>query len=133
MDEETERAAAEVVGAAYRVHKALGPGLLESVYERCLCHELSKRSVAFNSQLSMPVRYDGIVIESGLRVDLLVANRVVVELKAAERDNPLFASQLLTYLRLSGLRLGLLVNFNVVSIRHGIRRLSLPQPSSPSP
>lgn len=79
-----------VVDAAFKVHKTLGPGLLESVYERCLCHELQLRGVTFQSQLSLPIRYDGIVIDAGLRVDLIVAESVIVELKSTERLQPVF-------------------------------------------
>lgn len=125
MDKETEKIATEVVDAAFRVHKTLGPGLLESVYERCLCHELEKRRIRFVSQCAMPVKYDGVLLELGMRVDLLIEGKLIVELKAAERDHPLFVSQVLTYLRLSGLRLGLLINFNVPIIREGIRRVVL--------
>jgi len=114
-----------IVDAAFRVHTALGPGLLESVYEQCLCHELRKRKVHFQSQVNLPIAYDDIRIDSGLRLDLLVDDQVVVELKAVERLLPLFEAQLLTYLKLSGKRLGLLINFNVPVIRNGIRRIAL--------
>jgi len=114
-----------IVDVAFRVHTALGPGLLESVYEQCLCHELRKRNVDFQCQVNLPIAYDDIRIDSGLRLDLLVDDRVVVELKAVERLLPLFEAQLLTYLKLSGKRLGLLINFNVPLIRDGIRRIVL--------
>lgn len=114
-----------IVDAAFRVHTALGPGLLESVYEQCLCHELHKRKIHFQSQVNLPIAYDDIQIDSGLRLDLLVGDQVVVELKAVERLLPLFEAQLLTYLKLSGKRLGLLINFNVPVIRDGIRRIVL--------
>ncbi len=110
-----------VVDAAFRVHKTLGPGLLESVYELCLCHELLRRGIAFQSQLSLPILYDGVRIESALRVDLIVEGRVIVELKAAESMHPIYTAQLLTYLKLTGLR----VDFNVAVIRDGIMRLVL--------
>ena len=106
---------------AFRVHKTLGPGLLESVYELCLCHELLRRGIAFQSQLSLPILYDGVRIESALRVDLIVEGRVIVELKAAESMHPIYTAQLLTYLKLTGLR----VDFNVPLIRDGIRRIVL--------
>jgi GxxExxY protein len=106
--------------AAFAVHRALGPGLIESVYEACLCHELSKRHVAFQRQLALPVLYDGVRLDAGLRIDLLVADEVVVELKAVERITPLFEAQLLTYLKLAGKRLGLLINFNVAMLKDGI-------------
>ena len=122
---ETERIAKEVVDAAFAVHKNLGPGLLESVYEVCLCHELAQRGVPFQSQLSLPVVYDGVRLDAGLRLDLLAGDSVVVELKAVEKHNPLFEAQLLTYLKLTGHRLGLLINFNVPLIRDGIKRIVL--------
>ena len=120
---ETEAIAAKVVEAAFKVHSALGPGLLESVYEACLCRELSKQYIAFQTQVSMPVIYDGLRLDAGLRLDLLVAEVVIVDLKAVEKMLPLFEAQLLTYLKLTGLRLGLLINFNVPLIKDGIRRL----------
>ena len=100
-----------IVDAAFRVHTALGPGLLESVYEQCLCHELHKRKIHFESQVSLPIVYDNMRIDGGLRLDLLVDDQVVVELKAVERLLPLFEAQILTYLKLSGKRLGLLRSF----------------------
>jgi GxxExxY protein len=102
----------KVVEAAFAVHKELGPGLLESVYESCLCHELKLRNVPFQAQLVVPVRYKDLRIEAGLRLDLLVAGRVIVELKSVQRMEPVFEAQLLTYLRLTGVRIGLLINFN---------------------
>jgi GxxExxY protein len=123
--EEDERLAAAVVDAALKVHKSLGPGLLESVYEACLCHELAQRGIPFQSQVALPVVYEGVRLEAGLRLDLLVANRVIVELKAVDVMQPLYEAQLLTYLKLSGLRLGLLINFNVPRIKHGIKRMVL--------
>jgi GxxExxY protein len=120
---EDERIGTQVVDSAVTVHKALGPGLLESAYEACLCRELSKRGISFVSQIALPVLYDGIRIESGFRLDLLVAGRVIVELKAAEQMLPLYQAQLLTYLKLTGLRLGLLINFNVPVLKHGIKRM----------
>jgi GxxExxY protein len=125
ITEEDERLAAAVVDAALKVHKALGPGLLESVYEACLCHELAQRGIPFQSQVALPVVYEGQRLDAGLRLDLLVANRVIVELKAVELMQSLYEAQLLTYLKLSGLRLGLLINFNVPRIRDGIKRMVL--------
>ncbi len=122
---ETERVATQVMDAAFKVHRALGPGLLESVYEICLCHELAKQNVPFEKQLSLPVVYDGIRLDAGLRLDLLVADVVIVELKAVERMSPLYEAQLLTYLKLSGKRLGLLINFNAPVLKDGFKRLVL--------
>ena len=125
IPEETERIAKQVVDAAFAVHKALGPGLLESVYEVCLCHELGKRGVPFRNQVALPVVYDGITLDAGLRFDVLAGESVIAELKAVEKHNPLFEAQLLTYLKLTGHRLGLLINFNVPLIRDGIKRIVL--------
>ncbi len=122
---ETEDVARAVVDAAFRVHTALGPGLLESVYEECLAHELSKRKLNYRKQDSFPVIYDGVRIGSDLRLDLLVENRVIVELKAVEQIAPVHMSQMLTYLKLTGKRLGLLINFNTVQIKDGIKRVVL--------
>jgi GxxExxY protein len=122
---ETERIAKQVVEAAFAVHKTLGPGLLESVYEVCLCHELSNRGVPFQHQVSLPVLYDGVRLDAGLRLDILAGDTVIVELKAVEKHNPLFEAQLLTYLKLTGRRLGLLINFNVPLIKDGIKRIVL--------
>jgi GxxExxY protein len=105
-----------------RVHSALGPGLLESVYEECLCRELSKAGLGFKRQLEMPVRYDGMTLDCGFRLDLLVEEKVIVEVKAVERLVPRHECQLLTYLRLSNVRLGILLNFNVSHLRNGICR-----------
>lgn len=125
IPESVDLIARKIVDAAFRVHKSLGPGLLESVYEQCLCHELGKQNIPFESQIGFPIIYDEIRIDCGLRLDLLVDGEVVVELKAVERMLPVFDAQLLTYLKLSGRRLGLLINFNVPVIRDGIRRIAL--------
>lgn len=123
VPEEDERLAAAAIDAALVVHKALGPGLMESVYEACLCHELAKRGVPFRSQASLPVVYDGMRLDGGLRLDLLVGDRVIVELKAVERMEPIFEAQLLTYLRLSHLRHGLLISFGMLRLKGNIRRM----------
>jgi GxxExxY protein len=120
-----EQVAKAVVDGAYRVHKALGPGLLESVYEACLTHELGRRDLAVATQVALPVVYDGAQLDAGLRLDLLVADCPIVEVKSVETMNPVFKAQLLTYLKLSGRRLGLLINFNVPVIRNGIKRVVL--------
>jgi GxxExxY protein len=120
---EIERTASAVVDSAYRVHTALGPGLIESVYEACLCHELAKREIPFKRQVGFPITYDGLKLDVGLRIDLLVSELVIVELKAVEIMHPVFEAQLLSYLRITGLRLGLLINFNVRLIKDGIRRV----------
>jgi GxxExxY protein len=113
-----------VVDAAMKIHTALGPGLLESVCENCLKHELSKRGLRVQSQVWLPVAYDGILIEGGYKIDLLVEGKVVVELKVAEHLLDIHKAQLLSYLKLSGNRVGLLINFNVIHLRGGIKRLA---------
>ena len=122
---EDELFAKAVVDAAFQVHQALGPGLMESVYEACLCHELAQRGIPFACQMALPLTYRGMRIEAGLRLDLLVGDRVVVELKAVEQVERIHKAQLLTYLRLSNRRLGLLINFNVTRIRDGVTRMVL--------
>ncbi|WP_211369221.1 GxxExxY protein [Roseospira navarrensis] len=114
-----------VVDAAYRVHSALGPGLMEGVYETCLAYELGERRVPYVRQLEVPVQYDGQSMGTGFRVDLFVGNRLIVELKAVESINKVHKAQLLTYMKLMDQRLGLLINFNVHLIRDGITRLIL--------
>jgi GxxExxY protein len=112
-----------IIGAAIEVHRALGPGLLESAYEECLCHELRLRDIAYERQRQLPVRYKGRAIDCSYRIDILVSALVVVEIKAVEALLPIHDAQLLTYLRLGGWRAGLLLNFNVPVLRSGIRRL----------
>ena len=121
----TEESARVVVDCAYQIHRALGPGLLEGVYEVCLCHELNKRGISFERQVSMPVLYEGLRLDAGLRLDVVVAGCVIVELKAVEQILPVHKAQMLTYLKLSGIRLGLLINFNVPTIKEGIQRIIL--------
>ncbi|MGH2593473.1 MAG: GxxExxY protein [Anaerolineae bacterium] len=111
-----------IIGAAIEVHRHLGPGLLESAYEECLCRELSLRQVPFERQRQLPVEYKGLNLDCGYRLDLLVAEAVVVEIKAVEDLLPIHEAQLLTYLRLGGWKVGLLINFNVPVLKRGIRR-----------
>jgi GxxExxY protein len=125
VPESTDLIAKAVVNAAFRVHSKLGPGLLESVYETCLVHELMKQRLEVQRQLILPIRYDDIQIDAGLKLDLLVGGCVVIELKAVEKILPVHEAQLLTYLKLADCRLGLLINFNVSRIKDGIRRLVL--------
>ena len=120
---EMERIATAVVDSAYKVHRQLGPGLLESAYRACLAYELSKRGFVVEQERPVPVLYDGIKIDAGFTLDLLVNGLVIVELKAVAELHPVHKAQLLTYLKLRRLRLGLLVNFNVVLIKDGIRRV----------
>jgi len=125
VSSETDRLAKEVVDSAFKVHSTLGPGLLESVYEICLAHELKKRGFKFQTQVPFPIFYDGLRLDAGLRIDLLVEDRLVVEIKAVETMQPVFDAQLLTYLKLTQKRLGLLINFNVPKIKDGIKRIIL--------
>ena len=111
-----------IIGLAMRVHRRLGPGLLESVSERCLCHELTKASIPFQRQVPLPVPYDDTLLDCGYLVDIIVDSQVILELKSVERILPLHEAQLLTYLRLSPCRIGLLINFDTVSLTDGIKR-----------
>jgi GxxExxY protein len=113
----------EIVGSAMTIHSALGPGLLESAYELCLSHELVKRGLRVRNQLNIPLHYDTLSIDNGYRIDLLVNDLVVVELKAIESVLPVHRGQLLSYLRLGGFKLGYLLNFNVAHMRDGIVRM----------
>ena len=112
----------QIIGAAIEVHRELGLGLLESAYEMCLCHELQLRGLRFRRQVALPVSYKGIKLDCGYRIDVLVEEQVVLELKSVEKITPIDEAQLLTYLRLSGVRIGLLINFNVPALRDGIKR-----------
>jgi GxxExxY protein len=120
-----DQVAKQVVDAAFSVHSGLGPGLLESIYETCLAHELTKRDLKVERQVVLPVIYDSLRLDAGLRLDVVVADCVVVELKAVESLLPVHRAQLLTYLKLSGYRLGLIINFNVPVIKNGIVRMVL--------
>jgi GxxExxY protein len=113
----------QVIGAAIEVHRILGPGLLESIYQRALCHELSLRGVRHVPQQPLPVTYKGVNLGDDLRMDIVVDGRLVVELKAVEKMEPIHEAQLLTYLKLSGHRLGLLLNFNVRLLKDGVKRM----------
>jgi len=115
----------EIIGAAMEVHRALGPGLLESAYEECLCHELDLRGIPYRRQHPLPIVYKSVRLDAGYRLDLLVDDRVVVELKAVEALAPIHEAQLLSYLRLGGWSIGLLINFNVTVLRDGIKRMIL--------
>lgn len=118
----TNQTSEAVIGAAIEVHRTLGPGLLESAYRDCLCRELALRGIAFEKERPLPVEYKGARLECGYRLDLLIAKLIVVEVKAVEAVAPVHEAQLLTYLRLGGWRVGLLINFNVVMLKDGIRR-----------
>jgi GxxExxY protein len=120
---EVEQVGKTVLDAAYRVHSALGPGLLENVYETCYAYELRESGLLVETQVAVPVVYKDIRLEDGLLLDLLVEKCVVVEIKAVETMNPVFEAQLLTYLRLTGVRLGYLINFTVPHLKNGIKRM----------
>ena len=120
--EQEEQIGKAVVNSCIKIHKALGPGLLEKVYEVCLAHELRKAGYQVGRQLDIPITYDGITFDEGLRLDLLVEDRVIVELKAVELVNPVWEAQVISHLKLTGKRLGYLVNFNVPLMKNGIRR-----------
>ena len=115
----------EVIGAAIEVHKTLGPGLLESAYEGCLCHEFALKKFQCERQKPLPVEYKGIKLDCGYRLDLVVNNRLIVEVKACDKLLLIHDAQLLTYLRLTNIKVGLLINFNVPVLKEGIKRLSL--------
>lgn len=114
-----------IIGAAIDVHKVLGPGLLESAYEECFCHELGLRGVVTERQKPLPLVYKGLKLDCGYRLDVVVENRVVVELKTVDTILPIHEAQLLTYLKLSGIRTGLMFNFNVPVLKDGLRRMVL--------
>ena len=112
-----------IIGAAIEVHKALGPGLLESAYEECICHELSLGGLSLERQKPLAVQYKGINLDCGYRLDVVVEDAIILELKSCEKIEPIHKAQLLTYLKLSGIKLGLLLNFNVTLMREGIVRI----------
>jgi GxxExxY protein len=120
LNEITEK----IIGAAIEVHRHLGPGLLESAYEECLCYELNDAGLMFHRQVHLPIRYKGILLQSAQRMDLIVEDVVVVELKATEEMPRLYSAQLLTYLKLAQKPVGLLINFNVPVLKDGIRRIA---------
>ena len=113
-----------VIGAAIEVHRVLGPGLLENAYEQCFCRELTLRNISIESQKPLPVSYKGIELDCGYRLDIVVPDKLIIELKACERLLPIHEAQLLTYLKLTGIHLGLLINFNVPLLKDGIKRLA---------
>jgi GxxExxY protein len=125
LSKREESTAEKIVDAAFTVHKVLGPGLLERVYEVCFCHELSKRELKYERQVDLPIRYDGMIFDEGLRLDVFVEELIICELKAVDKMNPVWKAQLLSHLRLTGKRLGFLINFNVPLIKTGINRIIL--------
>jgi GxxExxY protein len=125
LSKREESIAEKIVDAAFTVHKVLGPGLLERVYEVCFCHELSKRKLKYQRQVDLPITYDGMIFDEGLRLDVLVEELIICELKAVDEMNPVWKAQILSHLRLTGNRLGFLINFNVPLIKNGINRIIL--------
>jgi GxxExxY protein len=125
LPESEEAIAKKIVDAAYTVHKTLGPGLLEKVYELCFCHELAKRDLKYLRQVDIPIIYDGMTFDDGLRLDVFVEDIIICELKAVDEMNPVWKAQLLSHLKLTGKRLGFLINFNVPLIKNGIHRIVL--------
>ena len=115
----------KVIGCALEVHRVLGPGLLESAYERALCHELVGAGLKVETQVPVPINYKGVTLDCGFRLDLLVDSKLIVELKSIDALQPVHEAQLLTYLKLTGLKIGLLINFNVPLLRQGLKRLVL--------
>ena len=125
LSKREESIAEKIVDAAYTVHKILGPGLLEKVYEVCFCHELSKRGLQYKRQVDIPIVYDGLIFNEGLRLDVLVEELIICELKDVDEMNPVWEAQILSDRKLTGKRLGFLVNFNVSLIKNGIKRVIL--------
>lgn len=122
LDKWEENICKEIVDAAYKVHTNLGPGLLEKIYEACFCHELTKKGLEVEKQVSCPIKYDGILLEHPLRIDVLVEGEIICEIKAVDKLNPVWEAQLLTYLKLTGNHIGFRINFNETLIKNGIRR-----------
>lgn len=115
----------QVIGCAIEVHRQLGPGLLESTYEQCLAHELSLNGIEFKMQHSLPIQYKGILLDCGYRIDLLIEDKMIIELKSVDRIKGIHEAQLLTYMRLAGIKTGLLMNFNTTKLKSGIKRFVL--------
>jgi GxxExxY protein len=120
---DVERVGKAVLNAAFKVHTALGPGLLESVYETCTAYELTQSGLRAATQVALPVTYQGIKMDAGLRPDMVVEDSVIVEFKSVDTMHPIFEAQLITYLKLTGIRLGFLINFNVIHLKDGIKRI----------
>ena len=125
LTEQEQWLAQQIVSIAFTIHATLGPGLLESIYEKCFCYELGKRKIPFIKQSALPILYDAIVLEEGLRIDILVDNLVIIELKAQENFHPVWEAQLVSYLKLSQKRLGYIINFHVPLMKNGIKRMIL--------
>ncbi len=122
LPEEMEIIGKQIVDSAFTIHYALGPGLLEKVYEICFCHELEKRGLKYQRQVDIPIVYDNLTFKEGLRLDVLVEDNIICELKAIETVNPVWEAQIISHLKLTNKKLGYLINFNVPKIKNGIRR-----------
>jgi len=120
-----EELTSEIIGAAIEVHKILGPGMLESAYEECLCYELKQRNLSFKRQQPIPIVYKEIKLECGYRADIIVEDKIILELKSSEGITPVYEAQILTYMRFAQKRLGLLINFNVTKLTNGLKRYIL--------
>lgn len=125
LNEIEELLCTEIVDCAFKVHKQLGPGLLEKIYEACFCYELNKKGIPYKRQVKLPILYDGLEFDEGLQLDVMVDNRIICEIKAVENINPLWQAQIISHLRLTGLHIGFILNFNVPIIKSGIRKYSL--------
>ncbi|MFL9483364.1 GxxExxY protein [Chitinophagaceae bacterium LWZ2-11] len=125
LSDKEEKLAKQVVDISMQVHKALGPGLLESVYEKCFCHLLEKRNISYQRQKLVPIVFDGLLIDAGLKLDLLIDDLLILELKAQDEYHPIWEAQLLSYLKLTERRLGFIINFHVPLIKTGIKRMIL--------
>ena len=125
LSKREESIAEKIVDAAYTVHKILGPGLLEKVYEVCFCHEISKRGLKYKRQVDIPIVYDGMTFDEGLRLDVLIEELIICELKAVDQMNSVWEAQIISHLKLTDKRLGFLINFNVPLIKNGIKRIIL--------
>jgi GxxExxY protein len=122
LTDEEEFLCQQIKDAALAVHKELGPGLLEQIYEVCFCHELARRNIYFERQVTLPIKYDGLVFDEGLRLDVLADEKIICELKAVDIVNPIWQAQILSHLKLTGLHVGFVINFNTALIKDGIRR-----------
>jgi GxxExxY protein len=125
ISEKEQWLTSQLMNTAISIHKILGPGLLESIYEKCFCYELSKRNIVFTRQQPIPVIYNNMIIEEGLKIDFVIEESIIVELKAQENYNPVWEAQLLSYLKLTGKRLGYIMNFHVPLMKDGIKRMAL--------
>ena len=122
--DDINRLTGKVIGAAIQVHKTLGPGLLESAYEECLCRELQLRKIPYERQKALPIEYKGAKLDCGYRLDVLVDGKLILELKSCEHLEPIHEAQLLTYLKLTGIKIGLLINFHISRLKDGIKRIA---------